>query len=256
MRSALIGYTGFVGGNLLRQRPFDAMYNSSNIERIGGESFDLVVCAGAPAAKWKANQDPHADRACLARLRDGLRRVRAEFCVLVSTVDVFGEPRGVDEETPPTGATPYGQHRLELEHFVAEHFPSLIVRLPALFGPGLKKNAVYDLLHHNQVEKIDSRGRFQFYDVRRLWGDVETAWAAGLPLVHLATEPVCMAEVASHAFGQAFDNELPGEPPAYDCRSRHADRWAGTDGYVASKEQVLASLAEFVVQHREQKRCA
>ena len=52
--TALIGYSGFVGGNLLRQRSFDACFNSSNIEAIAGRSFDLVVCAGAPAEKWKA----------------------------------------------------------------------------------------------------------------------------------------------------------------------------------------------------------
>ena len=58
--TALIGYTGFVGSNLLRQRPFDACFNSSNIDQIAGRSFDLVVCCGARAEKWKANADPEA----------------------------------------------------------------------------------------------------------------------------------------------------------------------------------------------------
>jgi hypothetical protein len=59
--SALIGYTGFVGSNLLRQRTFDACFNSSNIDQINGRSFDLVVGCGARAEKWKANADPAAD---------------------------------------------------------------------------------------------------------------------------------------------------------------------------------------------------
>ena len=37
--SALIGYTGFVGSNLLRQRAFDATFNSKNIEQISGRSL-------------------------------------------------------------------------------------------------------------------------------------------------------------------------------------------------------------------------
>ena len=254
MRGALIGYTGFVGGNLLRQARFDRLYNSANVERIAGQHFDLLVCAGAPAAKWKANQDPEADRRCLQRLMSCLEKVEAGHLVLISTVDVFGRPGGVDEDSAPAGATPYGQHRLELERFVADRFPSLIVRLPALFGPGLKKNAVYDLLHGNQVEKVDSRASFQFYDVRRLWADIAVARAAGLSLVHFATEPATIAEVARTAFGFAFVNELPAEPARYDFRTRYARLYGGEDGYMRSKAQVLADLAAFV--RLEGKQCA
>jgi nucleoside-diphosphate-sugar epimerase len=256
MRSALLGYTGFVGGNLLREHTFAGLYNSANVEALAGERFDLVVCAGAPAAKWKAIQDPVADRACLARLTAALGRVSAKYVVLVSTADVFGEPEGVDEGATPSGATPYGRHRLELEQFVAGRFDALVVRLPALFGPGLKKNAVYDLLHHNQVEKIDGRAVYQFYDVRRLWRDVAVARAAGLSLVHLATEPVSMGEVARSAFGLEWANELPGRPPCYDLRTRHAGLYGGAGGYLATRAQVLAALAEFVATERGIRRCA
>ncbi len=256
MSSALIGHTGFVGGNLQQQAPFDALYNSANIEEIAGRSFDLVVCAGAPAAKWKANREPEADRACLGRLRDALARTAVRQVVLISTVDVFGRTEGADEEAAPTGATPYGQHRLELEQFVAGRFDTLVVRLPALFGPGLKKNAVYDLLHDNEVGKIDSRGRFQFYDVRRLWADVEVARRAGLKLVHFATEPATVAEVARTAFGFVFSNELRCPPARYDFRSRHAHLYRGAGGYLLAKGQVLAALADYVASERSRKACA
>ena len=72
MRAALIGYTGFVGSNLARQLRFDATYNTSNIESIAGEEFDLLVCAGVRAEKWIANANPDADRAGIRhRMRDG-----------------------------------------------------------------------------------------------------------------------------------------------------------------------------------------
>jgi hypothetical protein len=256
MKAALIGSTGFVGGNLLREHPFAACYHSANIETIRGERFDLVVCAGAPAAKWKANQNPAADRACIGRLMAVLMGVRAERFVLISTVDVYGRADGVDEGCLPTGATPYGQHRLELERFAVQRFRSLIVRLPALFGPGLKKNAIYDLLHNNQIDKIDSRAVFQFYNTRRLWHDVQLATGAGLSLVHLATPPVSMAEVAQSAFGMEWSNHLPATPPAYDLRTRHTVLYGGANGYICGKQRVLAELAEFVREQRELKQCA
>jgi nucleoside-diphosphate-sugar epimerase len=243
---ALIGHTGFVGGNLLAQARFDECYNSKNIDTIRGRRYDLVVCAGAPAAKWKANQDPAADRACLGRLCDALADIRAQEFILISTVDVYGSPNGANEDTPPGGATPYGQHRLDLEHFVAGRFAARVVRLPALFGPGLKKNAVYDLLHGNQVEKIDSRGAFQFYDVRRLWADVEVARRAGLGLIHFATELTTVAEVARAAFALDFCNELPAPPARYDFRTKHAALYSGRGGYLLDKTSVLAALADFI----------
>jgi nucleoside-diphosphate-sugar epimerase len=256
MKTALIGHTGFVGGNLLREYPFSRCYNSTNIESISGMQFDLIVCAGAPAAKWKANQDPLADRACLGRLMASLERVKTPRFVLISTVDVYGQVNGVDEECPPTEATPYGRHRLELERFVRESFHALVVRLPALFGPGLKKNAIYDLMNNNQIDKIDSRSKFQFYDVRRLWGDIRITAGARLPLVHLATEPIPMAEVARYVFGMEWVNHLPGNPPNYDLRTRYAELLGGSGGYICQKMQVLAELAEFVRAQRDARRCA
>lgn len=256
MKAALIGYTGFVGGNLLREYPFSGRYNSSNIGKIAGGHFDLIVCAGAPAAKWKANQEPHADRANLGRLMTALQRVRTQRFVLISTVDVYGRANGVDEDCPPTGATPYGRHRLELEQFVRDRFHALIVRLPALFGPGLKKNAIYDLMNNNQVEKIDSRSVFQFYNIRHLWRHIRIAAGARLPLVHLATEPISMSEVARCVFGKDLVNHLPGQPPSYDLRTRHAALLGGSGGYICHKMRVLAELADFVRTPGERRRCA
>src|SRR3954468_23314903 len=95
--SALIGYTGFVGSNLLRQRKFEDCFNSSNIDQISGRNFDIVVVAGARAEKWKANADPAGDLDNIESLIKALTRVNASRVVLISTVDVFLNPVGVDE---------------------------------------------------------------------------------------------------------------------------------------------------------------
>jgi len=256
MADALIGSTGLVGGTLLRQRRFDDLYRSTDIDTIAGRRFDTIWCAGAPAEKWKANRDPDADRANLRRLTDALLAAEARRVVLISTVDVFGTPVGVTEADDPAGATPYGRHRLELERTLATRFPTLVVRLPALFGRGLKKNAVYDLLHGNQLEKIDCRGRFQFYDLERLSADVHAALASGLTLIHLATEPVTIGAIARAAFGIEFTNTLAGEPATYDFRTRHADVFGRTGPYVATAEEVVDGIRSFVAVERGLRRCA
>jgi nucleoside-diphosphate-sugar epimerase len=246
--SALIGYTGFVGSNLLRQHAFDACFNSANIEQIAGRGFDLVVCAGVRAEKWKANADPERDLDGIERLTSALEQVNARKLVLISTVDVFVNPVDVDEEspTPSAGLTAYGRNRRRLEQIVAGRFDALILRLVGLYGPGLKKNVIYDLLHDNNVSAIDSRGVFQYYDIDRLWGDMELALDNELPLVHLPTEPVSVADVARVGFGIDFANELSPAPARYDIHTRYASLFGGSNSYVETKTDVLARIARFV----------
>jgi nucleoside-diphosphate-sugar epimerase len=250
--TALIGYTGFVGGNLSAQRPFDALYNSSNIDEIAGRAFDLIVCAGTPAEKWKANADPERDLANIERLAAAVTRASARRFVLLSTVDVFASPIAVDEQSPVSavGLHAYGRNRRLLEERLASSFDTTIVRLPGLYGPGLKKNVIFDFLHDNDVQKIDSRGLFQFYDTTRLWSDLETAVRNRLPLVHLPTEPVSVADVARAAFGIEFDNTVAPTPARYDMRTRHAALFGGEGAYVEDSARVLGGIAAFVARER------
>ena len=212
----------------------------------------MLVCAGVPSEKWKANAEPERDRQTIGRLMTALERVDAQRLVLISTVDVFGQPVDVDEESPVTtrGLQPYGLHRRHLEEFVAAHFDASIVRLPALYGPGLKKNAIFDLLHDNEVHKVDSRGVFQFYGVERLWADLEIVIAEELPVVHLVTEPVSIADVAREAFGMEFHNEVAPVPARYDLHTRYADLFGGREPYVEDGDRVLARLREYVAAER------
>ena len=57
-KSGLVGYTGYVGTNLFRQKSFTFLYNSKNIDDIKGIDFYLLICSGAPGIKWIANKSP------------------------------------------------------------------------------------------------------------------------------------------------------------------------------------------------------
>jgi hypothetical protein len=246
---ALIGYTGFVGGALLRDHPFAATFNSRNIEEIRGQSFDRVVCAGVSAVKWLANKEPEQDWQGISRLIDCLKEVSAKSFVLISTIDVYREPNGATEnDVPPLeGLHPYGLHRLRLEAFIAERFARhTIVRLPALFGPGLKKNALYDLIHRNQPEKIVPNAAFQWYPTRRLSQDLDRIDAAGVELINITAEPVPMETIRRHFFPEVAVGAPVATPPLYDLRSIHDTLLGGRGGYHLSAGQVLAEMADFV----------
>ena len=96
------------------------------------------------------------------------------------------------------------------------------------------------------VNFTDSRSKYQFYDLGRLWNDLQTALAHGLTLWHPATEPVSAAEVYQYLTGREFVNELPGRPADYDYRTAYAALFGGKDGYICDKKAVLKAIKESI----------
>lgn len=247
MLNSLIGYSGYVGGTLLKQEAFTSLYRSTNIGDINNKSFDTVVCAGAPAQKWIANRDPDADRQKIEELIAHLKTIKCKIFILISTVDVFKSPIGVNEDTPvdDSGLHAYGLHRRLLEKFVEEHFPNrLIVRLPGLIGPGLRKNVIFDFLNNNNLQAIDSRGVFQFYPMVNLWFDIKTAINAGLKLVHLTAAPISVGQISQQCFGKSFTHTLANPAATYDFQTKHAHIFGASGNYqYSTRETILAVRA-------------
>lgn len=253
MQAALIGATGFVGGNL-PPHVFQDLFRSTNIDDIKGRSYDLVICAGAPAAKWKANQDPQGDLANLQRLMDCLGEVKAGQFLLISTVDVYHTPKGVDESSPiePEKIQPYGRHRYYLEQFVREKFPeSSIVRLPGLFGQGLKKNIIFDLIHRNALHLTHADSWFQFYCLDHLWRDLAIPLRERMPLVNFATEPVQVREMARECFGEEFTNIPTTGPAQYDMQTKHAKHFGAEGQYLYTAKQTFDEIRRFAAQAKQ-----
>jgi hypothetical protein len=248
MENALIGFSGFVGGTLLKQSNFEALFRSTNIHDIANREFDVVVCAGAPAQKWIANREPEDDRKKIDSLINHLRTVKCKTFILISTVDVFKNPIGVDESTlvDESGLHPYGLHRRLLEKFVEQHFSQhLILRLPGLVGPGLRKNVIFDFLNDNNLNAIESRGIFQFYPMVNLWSDIQTALAAKLSLLHLTAEPLTVADVSFKGFGRPFTQVLANAPARYDMQTRHAQIFGSSGRYQYNARETIQAIRAY-----------
>lgn len=146
---AIVGYTGFVGSNIYEKGSFDAAYNSKNISQAYGTSPDLLVYAGLRAEKYLANSMPEKDMELIEQAERNIELIAPQKLVLISTIDVFKVPVGVNEETEidENGLQAYGLNRARLEQWVRKNYPdALIVRLPGLFGKNIKKNFIYDYI--------------------------------------------------------------------------------------------------------------
>jgi len=248
MVNALIGSSGFVGTTLQKQTSFDALFRSHNISEIHGRHFDLVVCAAAPAQKWIANKHPAEDRNNIERLQSSLSKMRCRKFILISTVDVFKSSVGTDEDSSADDATngPYGLNRRELERFVQSNFSDhLIVRLPGLVGPGLRKNVIYDFLNRKDLEAIDSRGIFQFYPMTNLWYDIQIALENKLQLVHLTAEPIQVGDLSAEGFGRHFDQPKANAPASYDMQTKYAALFGGSGLYQYSRRETVQAVRAY-----------
>lgn len=246
----LIGCSGFVGSNLIGQTNFDKFYRSKNIDEISGGKFSQIICAGVSAVKWLANKEPEADWASIQRLISALEQTEAQQFVLISTVDVYPMPSGVDETTqisPGEVSQGYGRHRLMLEHFVREKFPhALILRLPGLFGAGLKKNILFDLMHQNRLPHINPASEFQWYPLDRLWRDIQKGLDAGLSLVNLSVAPVRTKAIIERCFPSLRVGEAADPVARYDIRTRYAPLFGAENPYLMDAAAVLEAVAGFV----------
>ncbi|OLP44887.1 hypothetical protein BJF95_04680 [Rhizobium oryziradicis] len=231
----------------MRDRQFSHVYNSKNIDEIRGEHFDDVICAGVSAVKWLANKEPDADLSAITKLIDCLESVSASRFTLISTIDVYENPVGVNELDEPINNQPYGKHRYLLEKWVREKFESaVIVRLPGLFGHGLKKNIIYDFLNKNMTQNIVPNAEFQWYPMRRLNSDLELISGSNVKLINICSEPLVSGDIASRFFPEAIMGSPQKLPPRYDVRSIHANLTKGNENYHILAEEVYAELQKFI----------
>lgn len=249
MRSGLIGFTGFVGGNILKQEKFDCLYNSTNIAEINNRTFNLLVCAAPSAEVWKANQDPARDLAITNSLINHLAKTVAKQFILISTVDVLKNKKTADEDTMinPDELEPYGKHRYHLSEFAGSHFPNhLIVRLPGLFGEGLKKNFIYDMMTTGDSLWTDYRSTYQYYNLSHLWSDIRKALDHKITALNITSCPISSKELAKECFDKTFTNITQNGPVNYDIKSKHASLFGGRDGYLYSRKTVIDEIKQFV----------
>lgn len=314
-RNCLIGYTGFVGGHLAGQSTFSAVFNSANIAEIAQQEFDTLVCAAAPGSMFEANKFPDRDQAKIEALIDELSKVRTSRFILISSIAVLEDFAGGDDEgtTHFQDELAYGRHRRALEAFVEETFEdSLVARLPALFGQGLRKNFIFDLLNPiptmlNEAKleslsvvldrplfeqlagfyapdpatgmlKLDRAAldadparaaldeaviahgfsatqfhnpetTYQYYNMNRLWSDIDVALQAGLSHIHLVSEPLKAARIHRRLTGRDMP-ESDARQHREDMRTRHAELWGKHGPYLEEGDTVLDQLAAFYASER------
>jgi nucleoside-diphosphate-sugar epimerase len=242
--SILIGSTGFVGGHLLKGHSFDQAVHRSNLGEIEGRKTDLLICAGLPAEKWKANLDPQSDWSNMSNLAQILSTVKSKKSILISTIDVYQPAINVDENDQPNlnGLGAYGQNRAWFEVFFKSHFPnSTVIRLPGLYATDLRKNLIFDLLNDkkDQLKNVNKKSKYQFFNVNDTWDVIQKCLNNNISLLNVSSAPVTAQEIAS-----LFDVELGAtlKEVNYNVQSIHYKDFHGKNGYLYAKTKILEEI--------------
>lgn len=107
---------------------------------------------------------------------------------------------------------------------------------------------IFKSLNFSALNFTDSRGSFQFYNLKHLWEHINFALNNHINILHLATEPVTIAEIYNFIFGVPFQNEIATKIPNYNYKTKYDTMLGGKNGYIYLKKYVLEDIKNFVLE--------
>lgn len=94
----------------------------------------------------------------------------------------------------------------------------------------------------------DSRGIYQFYNLKYLWNHVEIARKNKVKVLNLATEPVSIAEIYEFIKQEKFNNQITQDIPNYNFKTKYDKLFGGENGYIFNKKFILEDIRNFVIE--------
>lgn len=105
---------------------------------------------------------------------------------------------------------------------------------------------IFQKIGFSALNFTDSRGVFQFYNLKYLWGHIEKALERKIKVLNLAVEPVQINEIYRYITGNNFQNEILNKKiPNYNFKTIHKELCV-KNGYLFEKEFVLEDIKRFV----------
>lgn len=239
---ALIGFNGFVGSTLLSQLPNEPeKYNSSNLEDIEFKTFDNLYICCPTGSKYYVNEHSYQDYMNMRDILRLLATVNCNDCYLVSSQDCNSTLYS-DETFICYPFTEYGKNRLFFEDAIRDLFENHhVMRIGCLFGKGLKKNIIFDLLNHNYLENIKSDFAYQLYNMDYLYKDMQIMKQLDIHLWNRFSEPVYISEIIKlfNECGYDYHFDLPLDD---DLSYRNK-------GSLIKKSAIMSELKDFILNY-------
>lgn len=245
---ALIGYTGFIGSNLIYYKKNIDKFNSKNINKISNNSYDIIICAGTSSKRWIANKYPKEDKKKILSLINNLKQIRTEKFILISTCEVFHNSKVLNENTKifKKNKDHYSKNRILLENFCKKKFQNIhIIRLPIVYGTNFSKNFIFDLLNNKQIKKLNGKDIVQIYNVKNLIKDIKYAVKNNIKYLNISSPPVKIKIIAKRFFNIKLSEKDP-----YRKMKMTSLNSPNKSKYFVSRIKTLNDLSVFIKQYK------
>lgn len=100
------------------------------------------------------------------------------------------------------------------------------------------------------INFTDSRGVFQFYNLKNIWSDIQTAVEKNIKKINFATEPVSVNEIYFTLFKEVFENQVAVQAPLYNFETKFAEVYNHESPYLYNKQEVLKDIETFILESR------
>lgn len=116
--------------------------------------------------------------------------------------------------------------------------------------PQIKIQDAFQRVDFSALKFTDSRGIFQYYNLKYLWNHILIALENNIKVLNIATEPFAISELYEYIFGRKMVNECSGSIPYYNYKTKYSNLFNGMNGYIFSKEQVMYDIKQFIEKGR------
>ncbi len=247
----LLGGKGFIGSaffDILSRRDCSIhVIDRLNYSTFLGSQCDLLINANGNSKKFLAAENPELEfEASVASVRRSLVDFKFEKYVYLSTCDVYPDSSSPattseDQVLAPENQSPYGFHK-RLAELCVQHAAKdwLIIRQGGFVGPGMKKNAVFDVLHGDKLW-VHPDSRFQFIST-------EDSARLVLELVDRSISKEIFNLTAAGTISVQEIMELAGStvPHDEDARKVHCEINTDKVARLVSLPETFAGVAQFL----------
>lgn len=186
----IIGAKGFIGSAVtaeaINRNYAVTAVDLDNDHEFKGTTYDLIINAAGNSRKFIDDENPaQGFDLSVTSVFNLFQDFSARFFIHLSSGSVYpdeGAPAKNMESTVlvPAEMTNYGFNKYLAEQVVRHYAENhLILRMGGFVGPGLKKNAVFDLLTGRSLF-VHPDSEFQYMDTRELAHSVFTLYEAGM----------------------------------------------------------------------------
>lgn len=250
----LLGGNGFVGSGFMRvleahRVPFELITRTNYADFIG-ESCDIFINANGNSKKFFAAEDPKAEfQMSVASVRDTLVDFRFRTYVFLSTSDVYPDCSSPDLTREDAAIdiarlSTYGFHKYLSEQCVRHAAKRwLIIRQGGFVGPGLKKNAVYDILNGEKLF-VHPESRFQFINTDQSACAILQLLEQGVhnEVINLTAWGTISANEIMELAGRRVPYPKGAVPVTYELSTQKAATWVELPSTVQSISAYLSMM--------------